>query len=109
MVEELEREWRAWRRLRIWNERVAELVERVSASVIESRFATLSRADTREKSPGELVTDADVEGERLLTAGLRGCGQTCLSWARRRARPIRGSSIQLMARETSLWGRRSGR
>ena len=53
-------------------ERVAELVEQVSTSVIETRFAALAGADVREKSPGELVTDADVEGERLLTAGLVG-------------------------------------
>jgi fructose-1,6-bisphosphatase/inositol monophosphatase family enzyme len=53
-------------------ERVAALVEQVSASVIETRFAAGTGADVREKSPGELVTDADVEGERLLTEGLAG-------------------------------------
>jgi 3'-phosphoadenosine 5'-phosphosulfate (PAPS) 3'-phosphatase len=51
-------------------ERVAELIVDVSASVIEPRFAATTEADAREKSPGELVTDADEEGERLLTAGL---------------------------------------
>jgi fructose-1,6-bisphosphatase/inositol monophosphatase family enzyme len=51
-------------------ERVRELVEEVSASVIEPRFAAVTTVDVREKSPGELVTDADVEGERILTAGL---------------------------------------
>jgi fructose-1,6-bisphosphatase/inositol monophosphatase family enzyme len=53
-------------------ERVGDLVEQVSASVIETRFAAVTGANVREKSPGELVTDADEEGERLLTAGLAG-------------------------------------
>ena len=51
-------------------ERVKELVEEVSASSIEPRFAAINEVEVREKSPGELVTDADEEGERLLTAGL---------------------------------------
>ena len=51
-------------------ERVRELVEQVSESAIETRFAAGTGAGLREKSPGELVTDADVEGERLLSAGL---------------------------------------
>jgi fructose-1,6-bisphosphatase/inositol monophosphatase family enzyme len=51
-------------------DRVAELVVQVCATVIETRFAAVATVDVREKSPGELVTDADVEGERLLTAGL---------------------------------------
>jgi fructose-1,6-bisphosphatase/inositol monophosphatase family enzyme len=51
-------------------ERVADLIKEVSASVIETRFVALTEADVREKSPGELVTDADEEGERQLTVGL---------------------------------------
>ena len=51
-------------------ERVAQLIEQVSGSVIEPRFVSMTKADVREKSPGELVTDADEDGERLLAAGL---------------------------------------
>jgi fructose-1,6-bisphosphatase/inositol monophosphatase family enzyme len=51
-------------------ESVAELVEQVSASAIEPKFAAITEIDAREKSPGEIVTDADEEGERLLTKGL---------------------------------------
>jgi fructose-1,6-bisphosphatase/inositol monophosphatase family enzyme len=51
-------------------ERVEDLIKDVSKSALEPRFAAINEAEVREKSPGELVTDADEEGERLLTAGL---------------------------------------
>lgn len=52
-------------------ERVAEAVRETSASTIEPRFRALAREDVREKSPGEVVTVADQEGERLLTRRLQ--------------------------------------
>ena len=51
-------------------ERVAGLIKQVSATVMETKFMGITMADAREKSPGELVTDADEEGERQLTSGL---------------------------------------
>jgi fructose-1,6-bisphosphatase/inositol monophosphatase family enzyme len=46
---------------------VAASMLEVSASVIEPRFDALRSEDVREKSPGEVVTIADQEAERLLT------------------------------------------
>ena len=51
-------------------DRVAALIQDVSASVLEPRFTAVAAHDVREKSPGEVVTEADEEGERRLTAGL---------------------------------------
>jgi len=52
-------------------ERVAAALQEVSASTIEPRFANLRDGDVHQKSPGEVVTIADQEGERLLTRRLR--------------------------------------
>ena len=52
-------------------ERVAAAIQEVSGSVIEPRFANLASGDVHEKAPGEVVTVADQEGERLLTRRLR--------------------------------------
>jgi fructose-1,6-bisphosphatase/inositol monophosphatase family enzyme len=49
---------------------VAELLREVSAEAIEPRFASLRRGDVRFKSPGEVVTIADEEAERLLKVRL---------------------------------------
>jgi len=49
---------------------VAGLLREVSAEVIEPRFESLRRGDVRYKSPGEVVTIADEEAERLLKARL---------------------------------------
>jgi fructose-1,6-bisphosphatase/inositol monophosphatase family enzyme len=51
-------------------DRVDHLVQEVSAEVIEPRFHALEDDDVRLKSPGEVVTAADEEAERLLTRGL---------------------------------------
>jgi fructose-1,6-bisphosphatase/inositol monophosphatase family enzyme len=45
---------------------VAERLQEVSAEAIEPRFESLRRGDVRYKSPGEVVTIADEEAERLL-------------------------------------------
>ncbi|MGH7001343.1 MAG: inositol monophosphatase family protein, partial [Stellaceae bacterium] len=42
----------------------------VAQGVILPRFGTLKREDIREKAPGDLVTVADLEAERRLTARL---------------------------------------
>lgn len=47
---------------------VAEHIREVSARVIEPRWRTLTDQDVSEKSPGDLVTIADIEAERALTA-----------------------------------------
>jgi fructose-1,6-bisphosphatase/inositol monophosphatase family enzyme len=45
---------------------VGEILQEVSADVIEPRFDALREADVRFKSPGELVTVVDEEAERRL-------------------------------------------
>ena len=49
---------------------VARLIREIAQSVILPRFGTLKREDIREKAPGDLVTVADLETERGLTARL---------------------------------------
>jgi fructose-1,6-bisphosphatase/inositol monophosphatase family enzyme len=51
-------------------DQVDDLIREVAAEVIVPRFRHLSDGDVHEKAPGELVTIADQESERLLTAGL---------------------------------------
>lgn len=52
-------------------ETVSNLLREVAASVIMPRFRRLGENDVRAKSPGEDVTIADEEAERLLTLALR--------------------------------------
>ena len=49
---------------------VARLIREIAQSVILPLFGTLKREDIREKAPGDLVTVADLETERGLTARL---------------------------------------
>ena len=49
---------------------VAALIRQAAEAEILPRYQRLSRADIREKAPGQLVTDADVLAERLLARGL---------------------------------------
>ena len=51
-------------------ERVAAAVVEVSAEVVEPRFGALAAGDVHAKSPGELVTVADLEAEAQLTRRL---------------------------------------
>ncbi|MDE2227952.1 MAG: inositol monophosphatase [Alphaproteobacteria bacterium] len=51
-------------------ETVARLIRETAQSVILPRFGTLKREEMREKAPGDLVTIADLEAERMLTARL---------------------------------------
>lgn len=51
--------------------KVAALLREVAAAEIMPRFKTLSAGQIREKKPGQLVTEADVEAERVLTRLLR--------------------------------------
>jgi fructose-1,6-bisphosphatase/inositol monophosphatase family enzyme len=51
-------------------EQVGDLIREVAAAVILPRFRHLSAGEVHEKAPGELVTIADQESERLLTEGL---------------------------------------
>ena len=47
-------------------DRVAAILQEVSAEVVEPRFANLAEADVDEKAPNELVTTADTQAEALL-------------------------------------------
>jgi fructose-1,6-bisphosphatase/inositol monophosphatase family enzyme len=51
-------------------EKVGELLREISAEAIEPRFESLRKGDVRFKSPGEVVTVADEEAERLLKVRL---------------------------------------
>jgi len=50
--------------------RVEALIREVAAAEILPRFRRLGEGDIREKQPGQLVTVADEEAERRLSAGL---------------------------------------
>jgi len=49
---------------------VTALIRQAAETEILPRYQRLGKADIREKSPGQLVTDADVEAERMLTRTL---------------------------------------
>ena len=49
---------------------VAGLIREVAATIVLPRFRHLSEGDVHQKSPGDVVTVADQESERALTAGL---------------------------------------
>lgn len=51
-------------------DKVAAIIRDVAATEIVPRFRSLSKADIREKGPGDLVTVADEAAERVLTARL---------------------------------------
>jgi fructose-1,6-bisphosphatase/inositol monophosphatase family enzyme len=51
---------------------VATILTEVSAEVIEPRMSHLEDGEVQTKSPGELVTVADMDAERLLTQRLSG-------------------------------------
>ncbi|MEV4706034.1 inositol monophosphatase family protein [Actinoplanes sp. NPDC049316] len=51
-------------------DRVTDLVREVAATVVLPRWRRLADDEVQEKSPGDLVTVADQESERALTAGL---------------------------------------
>ncbi len=52
-------------------EAVLRLMQDVAAEVIDIRFRSLAAHEIDEKGPGDLVTQADTEAERLLTDALR--------------------------------------
>lgn len=49
---------------------VSDLMRRVAAEVLVPRFRRLTADEVSEKSPGEIVTSADLEAERRLAEGL---------------------------------------
>ncbi|MBI3445860.1 MAG: inositol monophosphatase [Magnetospirillum sp.] len=51
-------------------QQVASIIREVAAEEILTRFRHLSAGQIREKKPGELVTEADIEAERVLTRRL---------------------------------------
>lgn len=51
--------------------RVSDLMRDVAEHELLPRFRTLKEHEIREKSPGEVVTEADVAAEAALEAGLR--------------------------------------
>lgn len=55
------------RRTRIDLDDIAALIRRVAEECILPRFQRLARHEVREKSPGDIVTSADLDAERRLT------------------------------------------
>ena len=51
-------------------ERVSALIREVAKAEILPRFRKLTAGDVSEKKPGQLVTIADIESERILTKAL---------------------------------------
>lgn len=51
-------------------QQVSKLIRQVAEREILPRFRSLDAGDIREKSPGDLVTTADIEAEKALTEGL---------------------------------------
>ncbi|GAA2619780.1 inositol monophosphatase family protein [Paractinoplanes durhamensis] len=51
-------------------DQVADLIREVAATIVLPRFRHLAAGDIQQKSPGDLVTIADQESEKALTAGL---------------------------------------
>ncbi|MDN5797236.1 MAG: inositol monophosphatase [Intrasporangium sp.] len=51
---------------------VLQLLRDVSEVAINPRFRALAEDEVHEKNPGDLVTDADREAEKLITAALLG-------------------------------------
>ncbi|SEH24763.1 inositol monophosphatase family protein [Magnetospirillum fulvum] len=51
-------------------DRVAGIIREVAAAEILPRFRNLTAGQIREKLPGQLVTEADIEAERVLTLRL---------------------------------------
>ena len=49
---------------------VLDLIRRASMQAVLPRFRHLAASEIREKSPGNLVTDADTEAEKILSEGL---------------------------------------
>jgi fructose-1,6-bisphosphatase/inositol monophosphatase family enzyme len=81
---------------------VAQLMRRTAAQVILPRFRTLHTNEIEEKSPGELVTAADRESEKLLTAGLLALlpGSAVLGEEAASAQP---DSVQRLSGQADLW------
>src|SRR5919106_4920939 len=52
------------------NDKVETLMREAAANAILPRFRRLQHHEIEEKTPGELVTAADREAERILSAGL---------------------------------------
>lgn len=51
-------------------DKVAAIIREAAEAEILPRFRNLRQGDIREKKPNQLVTDADIEAERLLTRRL---------------------------------------
>ncbi|GAA2488197.1 inositol monophosphatase family protein [Winogradskya humida] len=51
-------------------DKVTDLVREVAATIVLPRWQHLAKSEIHQKAPGDLVTIADQESERALTAGL---------------------------------------
>jgi fructose-1,6-bisphosphatase/inositol monophosphatase family enzyme len=81
---------------------VATLIRDTAQAVIVPRFGHLKQEEIREKKPGDFVTAADLEAERLLTEGLLKAapGSAVLG---EEAVAQDASRMGLLAAETPVW------
>ncbi|HWI29272.1 MAG TPA: inositol monophosphatase [Stellaceae bacterium] len=83
-------------------EQVAALIRETAEAVIVPRFRQLRQEDIREKKPGDFVTIADIEAERMLTERLRADapGSVVLGEEATAEDPSR---LDLLAGEAPVW------
>jgi fructose-1,6-bisphosphatase/inositol monophosphatase family enzyme len=81
---------------------VAALIRDTAQSVILPRFRQLRREEIREKKPGDFVTVADLDAERLLTEGLRAAVPGALVLGEE-AVAEDSSRLALLAGEEPVW------
>jgi fructose-1,6-bisphosphatase/inositol monophosphatase family enzyme len=83
-------------------ERVAALIRETAEAVIVPRFRMLKQEEIREKKPGDFVTVADLDSERILTEGLRAAlpGSVVLG---EEAAAADASRLGLLAGDAPVW------
>jgi fructose-1,6-bisphosphatase/inositol monophosphatase family enzyme len=83
-------------------DRVSSLIRDVAMAEIMPRFQKLAAGDSHEKQPGQLVTIADIESERILTAELSSLlpGSVVVGEEGVAAVPAR---LDLIGEEGSVW------
>lgn len=83
-------------------ERVAGIIREVAAAEILPRFRNLTAGQIREKQPGQLVTEADIEAERVLTLRLAEMrpGAACVGEEAVAANP---ALLSLLERPGAVW------
>ncbi len=88
--------------MRLDLDRIGDIVRATALAEVVPRFRTLAREDIREKKPGDLVTIADTEAERVLIRALEAAvpGSVAIGEESVFVDPAR---LDLMAGEAPVW------